>query len=189
MAHDQLSPKQNGSLKPSPLTPTWSNMSHTFPIVEGSEVHSIYTDFSKAFETVDHGLLISKLGSLGVDRNIISWVKSYLWHRTVYVAFNWHKSSLFIPTSGVPQGSVLGPLLINIFINDLCQLLKCPFLLFADDLKIFIKIKSRADLIKLQNDIDRLFRWSTENKLKLYIDKCQSMVFSNKVLWCHPHHE
>lgn len=90
MAHDQLSPKQNGFVK---AKSTNTNLIEYFTyisnaLVESSEVHSIYTDFSKAFETVDHGLLISKLGSLGVDRNIISWVKSYLWHRTVYVAFN-----------------------------------------------------------------------------------------------------
>lgn len=148
---------------------------------EGREVHAGYFDFSKAFDTVDHDRLISKLSEIGLDDSVVKWIGSYLSERTVFVTFNGEKSSSFTPNSGVPQGSVLGPLLFNIFINDLGDKILNCFLLFADDLKIFAKIVSPSSVISLQNDIDYVFKWSTLNNLKLNVDKCQIMKFSNRI--------
>lgn len=147
---------------------------------DGHEVHTIYTDFSKAFDSVDHNILLSKLSTLGIDTTILLWLNSYLKDRKVQVIFNGQKSQPFTPGSGVPQGSVLGPLLFNIFINDLSQLLNNLHLLFADDLKIFRIIKSENDMMELQEDLDRLHDWTITNKLKLNIDKCCTMAFSIK---------
>lgn len=85
-----------------------------------------------------------------------------------------------------PRGRFTGPILFNIFINDLCHILRCEFLLFADDLKIFIKIKSPSDYDTLQLDIDSLYRWSVVNKLHLNIEKCHTMIFSNKIVPSEP---
>lgn len=144
------------------------------------EVHSIYTDFSKAFDTVDHCILLKKLQNIGINSKLLKWFQSYLSNRSLSVTFNGSISYNFTPTSGVPQGSVLGPILFNIFINDLNSSIQCKTLLYADDTKIFTKITSQEDIFSLQNDINKLQLWCINNKLKLNIDKCQYIVFSNK---------
>lgn len=95
------------------------------------------------------------------------------------MAFNGSYSHIFTPESGVAQGSVLGPLLFNIFINDLGKNLKTAYLLFADDLKMYAKILSLNDIIELQNDLNRLSDWCTINKLRLNIYKCKFITFTN----------
>lgn len=148
----------------------------------GLEVHAIYTDFSKAFDTVDHTILIAKLKKFGITDSLLHWFESYLSNRTLFVSFNGSVSSKFTTMSGVPQGSVLGPILFNIFINDLSEKLNCNFLLFADDLKIYTTITSIYDCIMLQNDINALFNWCGVNNLKLNIQKCNFMAFTNRII-------
>lgn len=147
---------------------------------KGGEVHAIYTDFSKAFDTVDFDILISKLHSFGIRGTILDWFKTYLMHRTSMVAFNGSHSSPFSPSSGVPQGSILGPLLFNMYINDLCTLFDCQFLLYADDLKLFSAVKSLDDCRSVQSNVDRLSNWCDLNGLKLNAAKCFFINFSNK---------
>lgn len=179
---DKITHKQHGFVRGrstnSNLTEYVSYISNALD--EKNEVHVMYADFSKAFDTVDHSILLFKLQSMGLDSSLLKWFHSYLSHRIVFVSFNGERSFQFSPASGVPQGSVLGPLLFNIFINDLSTILQCSFLLFADDLKIFIKIRSHYDITLLQRDIDKLFEWSVINNLELNINKCHTMVFSNK---------
>lgn len=144
------------------------------------ETHAIYTDFAKAFDSVDFSILLRKLKSYGIDGNLINWFETYLTNRNLRVAFNGSFSTSFSPQSGVPQGSVLGPLLFNIFINDLGKHLKNSYLLFADDLKIYSKILSLNDIIELQRDLVRLSDWCKLNRLKLNIDKCKFISFTLK---------
>lgn len=79
---------------------------------------------------------------------------------------------------GVPQGSHLGPVLFNILINDIADNLKSEYLLYADDMKIYRKIAAEDDIRALQQDLDKLYQWCLENKLRLSIDKCAVMMFN-----------
>lgn len=130
----------------------------------GQEVHAIYTDFSKAFDTADHGILIHKLKKIRFNANLIKWFTSYITNRKLSVVFSGAKSITFSPNSRVPQGSVLGPILFIIFINDLSGKLKCEFLMFADDIKIFKVVGSRGDEQELQTDLNTLSLFPTGPK-------------------------
>lgn len=148
------------------------------------QVDSIYTDFSNAFDKVCHEILLRKLKHYGVTDNLLKWFTSYLENRTHTVTSMGYKSYVFSPTSGVPQGSHLGPILFLIFINDISDYIKnSNFLMFADDLKIYRTIKSLDDTLLLQSDIDSIYKWCSLNKMHLNIQKCSQIRFSrNKQL-------
>ena len=142
------------------------------------QTDAIFTDFSKAFDSIDHYILLQKLEKFGMSTSLLELFKSYLWNRYQFVEFQGVRSKYVVPTSGVPQGSNLGPLLFLIFIDDLPGLLNCRKLLFADDLKLCYKITSISDCHLLQNDIYTLVDWCKHNRLELNIDKC--FIISHK---------
>lgn len=142
-----------------------------------SQVDVIYTDFSKAFDKVNHSILISKLYNIGIQDPFLSWISSYISNREQIVKYKNFKSNPYYVTSGVPQGSHLAPLLFLLFINDL-KFLNSRKLLFADDLKLFRQINSLNDSVLLQNDLNVLSDWCTINKLPLNIDKCKIISFT-----------
>jgi hypothetical protein len=108
-----------------------------------------------AFDLVPHTLLLQKLNAFGLSGGYVNWFCSYLTNRQSQVRVSGILSSPFVVLSGVPQGSVLGPLLFNIFMNDLCDVINYSwYILFADDVKIFSVIKSPNDRNRLQSDID-----------------------------------
>jgi retron-type reverse transcriptase len=109
-----------------------------------------------------------------------NWFLSYLTGRKQFVSYNGFSSREYIQMSGVPQGSVLGPLLFNIYINDIVADLECRALLFADDLKIYRQISSMEDCIKLQDDLIKVNEWCTRNHFSLNIDKCTVVSYSRK---------
>ncbi|XP_045450173.1 uncharacterized protein LOC123658926 [Melitaea cinxia] len=156
-----LSPNQHGFVKgrstTSNLLEYKSYLCKVF--AKCGQVDSIYTDFSKAFDRVNHSILTHKLARYGVHGNLLRWVESYLSRRTQLVALKGELSSVFTVPSGVPQGSHLGPLFFNIFVNDLTLCLKSPCLLYADDLKIYQTITCINDAMKLQGDLDTIARW------------------------------
>lgn len=145
---------------------------------KGIEMHSIYTDFSKAFDKVDHSILINKLNLYGVRGTALNWIKSYLTERYLRVRVNGHISNEYMVKSGVPQGSHLGPILFNIFVNDIGNDFTSDYLLYADDLKIFRRMTSANDILVLQQDLIKLNAWCQINKLELNISKCAVMSFS-----------
>lgn len=144
------------------------------------QVDVIYTDFSKAFDRIDHNILSNKLDNFGFSTSLIAFFKSYLSNRKQFVSYNGYDSTIINATSGVPQGSNLGPLLFILFINDLAGIIKSENLLFADDLKIYLNISSLQDCVKLQNDVNTIQNWCTSNKLNLNISKCKVVTFTKK---------
>ena len=127
---------------------------------QGNTVDVIYLDFQKAFDKVPHLRLIEKVKSLGINEQTVRWVKQWLQGRKQKVVINGFESTWADVTSGVPQGSVLGPLLFLIYINDIDQGVRGLISKFADDTKLGGIIRNSSDMIDLQADLDILTEWS-----------------------------
>ncbi len=138
-------------------------------------------DFRKAFDVVPHKRLISKLKSYNLSQQLIKWIQSFLTCRTQQVVINSSKSTWLNVTSGIPQGSVLGPLLFVIFINDLPENIKSEVFLFADDTKIYRTIQTCDDQSSLQADLDKLSQWSEKWLLKFNSAKCKHMHIARPI--------
>ncbi|XP_060857669.1 methyl farnesoate epoxidase-like [Metopolophium dirhodum] len=146
-----------------------------------SQFDVIYTDFEKAFDRVNHSLLITKLKAYGFYDPLLSWIHSFLTNRTQAVKYENYISDRINILSGVPQGDHLSPLLFSIFINDINKILKhSSCLLLADDTKIYKNIKCTNDALELQCDLNSLYQWCIENDMSLNIDKCAIVSFSLK---------
>lgn len=145
-----------------------------------SDVHSIYLDFSKAFDSVNIPRLLTKMRKFGIGGMLLEWFKSYLTGRELFVCFNGSCSGRYTAGKGVPQGSILGPLLFLLFVNDIIEDICSNVLLFADDLKLFRTVKSMEDCLALQMDLIKIERWCLLNDLKLNLDKCVTISFTNR---------
>ena len=142
----------------------------------GETIDCIYLDFAKAFDTVPHKRLLSKLKSWGINGNVLRWIHAFLSNRSQTVKVNGAKSESAPVVSGIPQGSVLGPILFVIFINDLPDSIVSGSFLFADDTKLFRTIRSRDDTTVLQSDLDHLMDWSSKWLLKFNASKCHVLT-------------
>ena len=129
-------------------------------LVNGGVADAIYLDFAKAFDTVPHSRLLGKLRSHGINSNTLKWIEAFLKNRTQVVRVNGEDSFSAPVLSGIPQGSVLGPLLFVIYINDLPDNIRSDSFLFADDTKIVRHITSADDGAILQRDLESLEEWS-----------------------------
>ena len=145
-------------------------------MANGGVIDSIYLDFSKAFDCVPHKRLLGKLESYGIRGELHNWIKAFLSDRTHEVVVNGSTSPPSPVLSGIPQGTVLGPVLFVIYINDLLDDLSSEGLMFADDTKIYRQITSREDALTLQSDIDKLEEWSKIWKLHFNHKKCHVLT-------------
>ncbi|KAK3881506.1 hypothetical protein Pcinc_014051 [Petrolisthes cinctipes] len=132
----------------------------------------IYLDFEKAFDKVDHGVLLHKMRNLGITGNIGRWVHAFLSNRTQVVTIDGCVSKQSSVVSGVPQGSVLGPILFLILISDIDQEVKTSKVTsFADDTRVSHSIKDKDDVIALQNDLQSIYRWADNNNMSFNSSK------------------
>ena len=144
------------------------------------QVDSIYLDIHKAFDTVPHSRLLSKLWDSGITGNLWWFFKVYLVNRSQCVSINGQVSSWLPVSSGVPQASILGPLLFALYINNLPSLLlSSQILLFTDDTKCSRSLLLLSDSTLLQADLDRLYHWSSLNNHSCNTAKCQLLHFTN----------
>ena len=141
----------------------------------------IYIDMAKAFDTVCHSKLLSKISKLNIGGKVLIWFKSYLTNRIQRIRINDTYSEYCPASSGVPQGSVIGPLLFLIYINDLPSIFPPSLIcsLFADDAKISISFNNIHDRLILQNSLSLLNEWTEKWDLKVAIAKCASMTIGN----------
>jgi len=142
--------------------------------------HALILDFKKAFDKVPHRLLMDKIRLVnGIDPQIVNWIQDFLTNRTQQVVIRGTHSTQREVTSGVPQGSVLGPTLFLIYINDLPHVVKCQVSLYADDTLLYAEVQNKADEQSFQTDIDAVYQWSLKWKMPFNLDKCEMMIFGN----------
>ena len=130
-------------------------------VSKGKQTDLILLDFSKAFDKVNHCKPLWKLHQYGIRGNALAWIRAFLCNQSQTVVIDGEESESVLVTSGVPQGSVLGPILFLIYINDLPDELSSQVRLFADDTAVYLTIGDTEDGKVLQNDLDRLSVWGT----------------------------
>jgi len=145
-----------------------------------SQTDVILLDFSKAFDKVSHRLLLQKLQYYGISGQLLVWISSFLSNRTQRVVCGGQSSEPVDVASGVPQGSVLGPLLFLIFINDITSNLTSNCRLYADDCILYRRIDSQSDVIALQEDLKQLEIWEKVWNMKFNLEKCMVLHITLK---------
>lgn len=172
-----LDPSQHGFTKGKSTATQLLEAAHDWALAKNhrNPLHCVYFDFSRAFDRVDHDLLMAKMASLGIGPRLIRWCRAYLTDRSFKVKVGNSISTSAYAPSGVPQGSCIGPLLYAIFCQDLKRLfdgVPIQYKVYADDLKIYMEIKKPMDRHTLQEAINLVSLWATVNKMVLSTPKC-----------------
>ncbi|CAB3387418.1 Hypothetical predicted protein [Cloeon dipterum] len=152
----------------------------------GARIHAVFLDWSKAFDKVPHRRLLNKLQFHGVDGAALKWLQNFLVGRSQFVRYNGAHSEPCEVTSGVIQGSCLGPLLFNLFAADLPAVVNTNLVQYADDCTVFNNIKSDDDIDALQDDLARIDIWCLNNGMQLNAKKCVVMDVTRARLPCNP---
>ena len=155
---------------------------------DGNEVCSVFFDLRKAFDSVPHAPLLDRLLSYNIDPTIIAWIHSYLACRSQTVVIGGEQSACLPVVSGVPQGSVLGPLLFIIYINEITSTISphSRISMFADDIALYCSISVFSDYERFQRDISAVVEWVVHNYLAFNEGKCSSMFISRKTVHSNP---
>ena len=146
----------------------------------GHQTDALVMDFSKAFDKVGHTRLTNKLQHYGITGRTLKWIHQFLTGRRQRVVLDGESSDQVPVTSGVPQGSVLGPCLFLLYINDLAEDLESVVRLFADDTIAYLTIASQSDATRLQRDLDRLAKWEDLWQMQFHPEKCQVLRVCKK---------
>ena len=148
---------------------------------KGNFTGMVLLDLQKAFDTVDHTILLNKLKWLGADDLTVRWFRSYLTGRTQVTDIGGTMSEPKGVTCGVPQGSIRGPLLFLLYVNDMASAVRCKLLLYADDSALIASGKNVADIEStLSSELEYVSNWLIDNKLSLHLGKTQSILFGTK---------
>ena len=185
LCREQISPSQHGFLPTRSCTTQMVSFTDSLALNLNAKGQTdiIYFDFAKAFDSVNHDVILEKLRyKFGIKGKLLNFFIDYLSGRKQRVVIDNNFSSFSPVRSGVPQGSILGPLLFVLFINDIIDELDkdTHILMYADDTKIWREICSIEDQHKLQSDIDALYAWSVKNKIRFHPNKCKAMRISLK---------
>ena len=154
---------------------------------DGLQVDVVFLDFAKAFDRVSHDILLQKLCNFGISGSLLNWCKDYLTNREQRVVIEGLSSSWTVIPSGVPQGSLLGPLFFVIFISDLPNVVTAgnTIALYADDCKTSRVINCQSDYQVFQSDLDNLYSWSQQNLMDFNVKKCKVMRITKKKFSFH----
>jgi hypothetical protein len=177
-----IASEQHGFLsKKSTVTQMLHCMNEWTKLIDKNQlIDALYLDLAKAFDSVSHSKLLTLLSKLGIKGNLHNWIRAFLSDRIQKTRVNRSFSQTKPVTSGIPQGSVAGPLLFLIFINDLPNVLKhSKVYMFADDCKIYFSFNRNENSDCLQQDLSLLFDWIRKMQLSLAVEKCAVMHFSS----------
>ena len=193
--HELLSPYQNGFRQGHSTVDIIYKLISDIDINNntGLDTAAVYVDFKKAFDTVNHSILIRKAATLNLDLSVLNWLANYLDNRVQSTLINNLRSARLDVPCGVPQGSIIGPLLFLIYINDINKdIYNSHLLLYADDLVIYrsvdrVNVPNNENDIKLfQDDLDVINMWCMDNKLTINLKKTKYMYFSQHNIRHHP---
>ena len=181
-----IDPRQHGFLKNKSCTTQMTDFCDSLALSLNNNIRSdvIYFDFAKAFDSVNHDLVLEKLKHIySIDSFLLQFISNYLKDRRQSVVVGGFVSSELPVLSGVPQGSILGPTLFVLFLNDIVGGLSegTNILMYADDTKIWRQIESEDDHLTLQLDINYLHDWSVRNKMKFHPSKCKVLMVSKRL--------
>lgn len=150
-------------------------------IDQGKWCGLVMLDLQKAFDTVDHNILLCKLKAIGFDSLSLDWMRSYLSHREQSVDVNGTLSDIREINCGVPMGSVLGPLLFLLYINDMSEACNCKLFLYADDSALLVSHPDKAVVEdQLSSELENICVWLADNKLSIHLGKTEAILFGSK---------
>lgn len=177
-----LTPVQHGFRRGFSCITQLTELVHDFAYAldKGFSIDCVFLDLKKAFDVVPHSLLIEKLSWYNINCTVIQWIKEYLSNRKQRVVLDGEKSQDMNVTSGVPQGSVLGPLLFFIYMNDVTAGITSSMRLFADDCVLYRIVKNQDDCELLQHDLNRFSEWCMKWGMSINSDKTVCMRFTKK---------
>ncbi|KAF7243722.1 Histone deacetylase 4 [Varanus komodoensis] len=146
----------------------------------GVAVDVVCQDFSKAFDKVPHDILVEKLRGFGIDQCTVQWIRAWLTDQKRRITISEESSGWWPVTNGVLQGFVLGPILFNLFISDLEEGVTNQLIRFADDTKTGAVVTTEEQMLKIQKDLDRLWKWAGDNRMAFSVDKCRVLPLGHR---------